>query len=84
MLEVLDALIEVYGSNRVGIRLSPTGRYNDMYDSNPLLLMTHALKELEKKNLCFVEIKRDGNLDKDNTIKEGKTTDSEGRVLPKY
>jgi len=34
MSEVLDAVIGVYPANRVGIRFSPTGRYNDMYDSN--------------------------------------------------
>lgn len=38
-LEVMDALISVFGSDRVGIRLSPTGRTNYMYDSNPLALL---------------------------------------------
>lgn len=51
MLETIDALCEVYPSNRVSVRLSPTGRFNDMYDSNPGALMKHALGELSKKNL---------------------------------
>lgn len=38
-LEVIDALAEVFGYDRVAVRLSPTGRYNGMYDSNPLALM---------------------------------------------
>jgi len=44
MLEVTDDLISVYGANKVAVRLTPTGRYNDMYDSDPLKLMTYALK----------------------------------------
>lgn len=39
LMEVLDALISVYGNDRVSLRLSPTGRYNDNYDSNPLKMM---------------------------------------------
>jgi N-ethylmaleimide reductase len=42
--EVLDVLIGVYTASRVGVRFSPTGRYNDMYDDNPNELMKHALK----------------------------------------
>lgn len=37
-LEALDALIGVFGADKVGIKISPTGRYNDMYDSNALEL----------------------------------------------
>lgn len=55
-LEVIDALISVFGSDRVGIKLSPTGRYNDMFDSNPLVTYTHLLKELSKRNIAFAEI----------------------------
>lgn len=29
-----------------------------MYDSNPLELMKHVLREMEKKKIAFVEIKR--------------------------
>lgn len=63
MLEVMDILIEVFGSKRVAIRLSPTGRFGDMYDSNPIELMKYALKELEKRKLAFVEFKRHGSVD---------------------
>lgn len=58
MFEVLDALIEVFGADRVSIRLSPTGRYGDMYDSNPKALLAYILPKLEEKKLQFVEIKR--------------------------
>ncbi|KAL4506994.1 hypothetical protein ABPG72_001415 [Tetrahymena utriculariae] len=57
-LEVIDVLISVFGAGRVSVRFSPTGRTNDMYDSNPLELMTYLLFELDKRNIAFVEIKR--------------------------
>lgn len=66
-LEVVDALISVFGSSRVSVRLSPTGRVNGMYDSDPLGLMTYLLGELSNRNLAFVELKRHaftGPLDK--------------------
>lgn len=59
LLEVIDQLIEVFSAGRVAIRLSPTDRFNDMYDSNPLELMKYLLSELDKRNLAFVELKRD-------------------------
>ena len=32
---VLEAVTSVWGANRVGIRLSPSGTFNDMHDSDP-------------------------------------------------
>ena len=43
ILEILDDAIKIWGKDRVGIRFSPTGRYNGMYDSNPLKLMEYIL-----------------------------------------
>lgn len=57
-LEVMDALISVYGADRVGIRLSPTGRVNNMNESDPIKLISYLLPELEKRKIAFVEIKR--------------------------
>lgn len=62
-LEALDAITSVYGADKVGIKLSPTGRYNDMYDSNPLELLKVLLKELEKRKIAFVEVKRHGPME---------------------
>lgn len=60
MFEIIDVLASVYGYDRVCVRISPTGRFRDMYDSNPLELYKYVLTELSKKNLLFVEIKRHG------------------------
>ena len=55
-LEVIDELITVFGKGRVGIKLSPVGRYQDMYDSNPIEAYTYLLKKLDEKGIAFVEL----------------------------
>eukprot|EP01016_Furgasonia_blochmanni_P028290 TRINITY_DN2974_c0_g1_i1.p1 TRINITY_DN2974_c0_g1~~TRINITY_DN2974_c0_g1_i1.p1 ORF type:complete len:406 (-),score=82.16 TRINITY_DN2974_c0_g1_i1:143-1360(-) len=59
--EVLDQLIAVYGASRVGIKLSPTGRYNDLFDSNPLLTYSTLIKELNKKKIAFIQVMNTDN-----------------------
>lgn len=55
-LQVMDVLIEVFGADKVGIKISPLGRLNDMFDSNPIETYSYLLKELSKRNVSFVEI----------------------------
>ena len=55
-LEVIDSLIEVFGPSIVGIKLTPGGRLNDMFDSNPILHYTYFLNELNKRNVGFIEL----------------------------
>jgi N-ethylmaleimide reductase len=44
ILEVIDALTRIWPKNRVGIKLSPGGRYNYMYDENPIETYTYLIK----------------------------------------
>jgi N-ethylmaleimide reductase len=46
MLEVLQAVCDVWGSQRVGLRLSPLNSYNSMIDSDPVALSTWMAKLL--------------------------------------
>jgi len=43
LLEVLKAVIGVWGSDRVGVRLSPYGTFNDMSDRDTLGLFTYLI-----------------------------------------
>jgi len=56
LLEVTDAVISVWGADRVGIRLSPSGTFNDMTDSNPSALFVYLAEQLSKLNLAYVHI----------------------------
>lgn len=57
-LEVTRAVVAVWGADRVGIRFSPGGVFNDMKDSNPVATFGHVLKELEPLNLAYAHITR--------------------------
>lgn len=56
VLEVMQALIGVWGTERVGIKLSPVIPFNGMIDSNPLVLFTHLLGELDGLRPCYVHL----------------------------
>lgn len=45
-LEVMRALIDVWGAERVGIRISPASHWQDISDSDPLALYSHFAREL--------------------------------------
>ena len=55
-LELTDILISIYGKGRVGMKISPVGRYKDMFDSNPIETFTYLLKKLDEKGIAFVEL----------------------------
>jgi len=48
-LELIDILISVFGKDRTGMRISPTGRYNDMFDSNPKEFYKYFIERLSEK-----------------------------------
>lgn len=56
LLEVTGALVEVWGKDRVGVRLSPFGTYNDMGDSNPIGLYSHVLSHLSELDIAYVSL----------------------------
>jgi len=56
LLEVLHAVIEVWGSARVGIRLSPYGTFNDMSDRDSLGLFTYVVEQLNPLQLAYLHL----------------------------
>ena len=60
MREVLEALIDVWGADRVGIRLSPNGDSQGADDSNPAATFGAAAKVCEELGLAFVELREPG------------------------
>ena len=55
-MQVLDAVIDVFGKDRVGVRLSPYGTFNDMSDSNPIELFTHVIDQLNQRQIAFLDM----------------------------
>ncbi|HZD77777.1 MAG TPA: alkene reductase, partial [Acidobacteriaceae bacterium] len=56
LLEVLDALISVWGDGRVAVRIGPAGKWNDMNDSNPNALFSYVAEQLNRFNLAYLHI----------------------------
>ncbi|MFZ1028621.1 MAG: alkene reductase [Limnoraphis robusta] len=56
LLEVTASVIEVWGSNRVGVRLSPSSTFQDMNDSNPEALFNYVVTQLERFKLAYLHI----------------------------
>lgn len=54
LLEVTDAVVAAVGKGRVGVRLSPTGAFNDMSDSNPEELFCYAASELSRRQIAYL------------------------------
>ncbi|MBI9090466.1 MAG: alkene reductase [Desulfobacterium sp.] len=54
--EVLEAVLEVWAPEQVGVRISPNGIFNDMGSENFRETYLHVVKELDKFNLGYLHI----------------------------
>ncbi|PPT84741.1 alkene reductase [Xanthomonas arboricola pv. zantedeschiae] len=58
LFEILNAVIAEWGSNRVGLRLSPINGVNDMRDENPLGLTSWLAEALNSFDLAYLHVMR--------------------------
>lgn len=58
--EVLEALIGVWGADRVGVRLSPNGETQGCDDSDPAATFGAAARVVEELGLAFLELREPG------------------------
>lgn len=58
LLEVLDVVTDVWGGDRVGLRLSPLNSFNSMIDSDPISLITWLAKRLNDYGLAYLHVMR--------------------------
>ena len=56
LLEVVRSVAAAWSADRVGVRLSPTGNYNDMSDSDPAATFGHAARALDGLGLAYVHV----------------------------
>lgn len=56
LIQVTEAVAEIWGTDRVGVRLSPFGTYNDVGDSNPIELYKHVLSRLSELDIAYVSL----------------------------
>jgi N-ethylmaleimide reductase len=58
LCEVVEAVCEVWGGGRVGVRLSPINSYNSMIDSDPVKLVSTVAKLLNRYGLAYLHVMR--------------------------
>ena len=58
--EVLEALVGVWGADRVGLRLSPNGETQGCDDSDPAATFGAAAKVCEEIGIAFLELREPG------------------------
>ncbi len=56
LLEVTEAVSEVWGADRVGVRISPVHTFNSMYDSQPHLTFGYVAKQLNRFGLAYLHV----------------------------
>lgn len=56
LFEVIDVVTDVWGSERVGVRLSPGGSFNDMSDSQPQQTFGYVVRRLAGLNLAYLHL----------------------------
>ena len=57
LAEVADAVISVWGADRVGLHLSPRGDDHDIGDSDPAALFTHVAEQMRARGIAFIVLR---------------------------
>ena len=60
LLDVIEAVNEVWDSDRVGVRLSPLGAFNDMADDDPGATFGYVVERLNDYDLAYLHVVRPG------------------------
>ena len=56
LLDTVEAVSDAIGADRLAVRLSPYGNFNDMNDSDPVGLFTHVIDQLNAYGLAYLHL----------------------------
>lgn len=54
LLEVVDVAMKIWPAERIGVKFSAAGRYNDVSDENPVALFNYVCKELSRRKILYI------------------------------
>lgn len=57
-IEAVESMAAAWESGRIGIRLSPGGGFNDIYDEESRQLYPYLVRELSRRDLAYVHVIR--------------------------
>jgi N-ethylmaleimide reductase len=55
-LELVEALVSVWGTGRVGVRVSPSGKWGEISDSDPEATFSHFAEQLNHYPLAYLHV----------------------------
>jgi N-ethylmaleimide reductase len=55
-LQLVEALLSVFGAGRVGVRISPSGQWGAISDSNPDVTFGYFVEQLNRRSLAYLHI----------------------------
>jgi N-ethylmaleimide reductase len=70
MRECIEALISVWGRDRVGMRISPSGEWGDISDSSPEATFSHVARVLDEYGIAYLHV-IEPRIKGDDTLREG-------------
>lgn len=56
MMEIVKELVDVWGADKVGVRVGPSGTFASMSDSDPIALFSYVAEQLNQFNLAYLHI----------------------------
>ena len=56
LLTIVDSVSAAIGANRLGVRLSPYGRYGGISDTDPIALFTYVVQELSRRRIAYLHL----------------------------
>jgi N-ethylmaleimide reductase len=56
LLEVVESVSDVWGTARVGVRISPTSTFNDMSDSDPAATFAYMAERLGRLGIAYLHV----------------------------
>lgn len=76
MLEITDAAIAVWGADRVGVRLAPSGTYGSMHDSDPATTFGYVTEHLSARGIGYLHVIEPRIMGTDEVTVSGDAIDS--------
>jgi N-ethylmaleimide reductase len=70
MLLITKALISIWGAGRVGVRISPSGEWGSVSDSDPEATFGYLAAELDKLGIAYLHV-IEPRIKGDDTLHEG-------------
>lgn len=84
LFEIVEAVTDVWGKERVGVRLSPTGTFNDMADSDPPALWGYVAEKLGEMGIAYIHVIEPEEANRDKYKVDGETVSPTAHLKSKF